>query len=224
MDYFYKTITVKVIDEIFGDEGELLADAVYEDQHVLRERGEQKSAGDIERIIALGKPSSVVDTFIAIHLESRQWAWFDAFADYEIAFLSIEAWNTQFAGEYSHTITHKFYDEDTDTHTETSEDITFEAKALPDAPERPPLETVDEYRASSLTPKSSKMVGVEFEGVMCSATAPDMWGLSSVEAYIRGGIDTPFKFENGNNLLLTSENIDAFIAVWIPFRAGFFDA
>ena len=72
------------------------------------------------------------------------------------------------------------------------------------------------------TTKQLKMAGVEFEGVMCSATAEDMWGLNSIESWVRAGNDVPYEFENGNVLILTSANIDSFRAVWIPFRASFF--
>lgn len=67
-----------------------------------------------------------------------------------------------------------------------------------------------------------KLTGVEFDGVMCSATAEDMWGLSAVQGWIRAGQSTDFKFDNGNTLTLTAANIDAFEAVWVPFRASFF--
>lgn len=67
-----------------------------------------------------------------------------------------------------------------------------------------------------------KFAGIEFDGVMCSATKEDMWGLASVESYVRAGMATPFKFDNGSTLLLTKDNIDAFQATWVPFRASFF--
>ena len=68
-----------------------------------------------------------------------------------------------------------------------------------------------------------KLAGVEFEGVMCSATAEDQHGLADVEAVIRGGLNINFHFENGTKLLLTSLNIDDFRAVWFPFRLSFFE-
>ncbi len=70
--------------------------------------------------------------------------------------------------------------------------------------------------------KEAKLAGVEFDSVMCSATAEDMWGLSAVANWVRAGQSTPFKFDNGNVLVLTPDNIDAFEAVWVPFRASFF--
>jgi len=75
---------------------------------------------------------------------------------------------------------------------------------------------------AALAAQAAKLVGIEFEGVMCSATAEDMWGLSSVKGWVRAGQSTPFVFDNGNTLVLTPANIDAFEAVWVPFRASFF--
>jgi len=70
--------------------------------------------------------------------------------------------------------------------------------------------------------QADKLAGVEFEGVMCSATAEDMWGLSAIKEWVTAGQTANFKFENGNTLTLTPDNIAAFQAVWIPFRASFF--
>jgi hypothetical protein len=67
-----------------------------------------------------------------------------------------------------------------------------------------------------------KLSGVKFEGVLCSAEAEDMWGLSSIKEFIKAGNSTPFVFNNGNTLLLTPDNLSSFEAVWVPFRLGFF--
>jgi hypothetical protein len=69
-----------------------------------------------------------------------------------------------------------------------------------------------------------KLEGVEFNGVKCSATKEDMWGLSSVEALVRSGTAINFNFDSGEALLLTPINIDEFQAVWVPFRMSFFTA
>lgn len=68
-----------------------------------------------------------------------------------------------------------------------------------------------------------KLVGVEFQGVLCSATKEDMWGLSSVAPWIESGNSTAFEFDNGNVLVLTPENYRAFYEVWASFRASFFN-
>ncbi|CAH9015716.1 putative DUF4376 domain-containing protein [Vibrio phage 393E50-1] len=70
--------------------------------------------------------------------------------------------------------------------------------------------------------KYLKLLGVEFEGVMCSATKEDMWGLNSVHAFVKAGNDIDFEFDNGSVLKLTADNVEDFYAVWSPFRASFF--
>lgn len=70
--------------------------------------------------------------------------------------------------------------------------------------------------------QQNKLIGVDFNGVMCSATASDMWGLSSIESHVLAGNDTNFYFENGNNLVLTSANWAAFRTTWVAFRESFF--
>ncbi|MEJ1353081.1 MAG: hypothetical protein RPU13_13810 [Candidatus Sedimenticola sp. (ex Thyasira tokunagai)] len=92
---------------------------------------------------------------------------------------------------------------------------TFEGGVLAEDPS-PPAE------GPAPTP-DPKLVGVEFEGVMCSATSEDMWGLSSLRPHILAGASFPFYFSNGTVLLLTPDNVAAFEAVWIPFRASFFE-
>lgn len=71
-----------------------------------------------------------------------------------------------------------------------------------------------------------KLVGVEFQGVMCSATAEDQHGLAAVLLAIQlQGQDfqpTRFYFANGNTLIITLSNWQAFAATWLPFRQSFF--
>jgi hypothetical protein len=93
--------------------------------------------------------------------------------------------------------------------------ITPDTNGRPVLTDAPPL-------PDEILKDQARREGIKFEGVMCSATAQDMWGLKSVEDWIRGGASTNFKFDNGNVLELTPANIDAFYAVWVPFRASFF--
>ena len=71
-----------------------------------------------------------------------------------------------------------------------------------------------------------KLVGIKFEGVMCSATKDDQSGLMAVliayQLQKSSFQPTLFKFENGNRMLMTFENIPKFTAVWMPFRQSFF--
>ena len=109
--------------------------------------------------------------------------------------------------------------------------VWIETATVPDAP-RESWRIVNDALVFDADTKSSidaakakadlKMTGVEFEGVMCSAEAEDMWGLNAVQGYVAAGNSTPFKFENGNVLVLTPANMADFINVWTPFRASFF--
>lgn len=81
---------------------------------------------------------------------------------------------------------------------------------------------VEPAETSEAESKRLKLEGVSIGGVMCSATSQDMWGLSSVRAWVESGQNVNFKFDNDNELLLTSANLAAFEAIWIPFRASFF--
>ncbi len=73
---------------------------------------------------------------------------------------------------------------------------------------------------------SPKMVGVAFQGVMCSATKTDQDGLVAVlvASQLQGENFQPtrFLFENGSVLTLSKDNLPAFIATWMPFRQSFY--
>jgi hypothetical protein len=81
--------------------------------------------------------------------------------------------------------------------------------------EQPPIVTPD-----------PKLIGVEFEGVMCSATADDQAGLAAVllAIQLQGAAFKPtrFYFSNGNILVISLANYQAFTGVWLPFRQSFF--
>jgi hypothetical protein len=91
-----------------------------------------------------------------------------------------------------------------------------------------------EPKPESLTPEqiaateraNQKWVGIEFEGVMCSATREDQNGLIAVLlAFQMQGAQfkpTEFHFANGSKLVLSQANIPEFIGVWMPFRQSFF--
>lgn len=94
------------------------------------------------------------------------------------------------------------------------------------------LELQEEWQAAKdawLVKKAkheAKLVGTAYveDGTtyMLSATADDQFGLSSVESYVRGGMDIPYHFDNSTVLTLTQNNFDAVLAVWFPFRLSFF--
>ena len=73
---------------------------------------------------------------------------------------------------------------------------------------------------------NAKLAGIEFEGVMISATAEDQNGLTAVLLAIQlqgaAFTGTRFNFENGSSLNITLENYQALIDAWVPFRQSFF--
>ncbi len=95
----------------------------------------------------------------------------------------------------------------------------------------PEEQAAEDAESARIASSIAKREGVEFvdvtdandNPVMCSAGKEDMFGLSSVEAWVAAGNSTNFEFENGSILKLTPTNIDAFKAVWVPFRASFYE-
>ena len=83
--------------------------------------------------------------------------------------------------------------------------------------------SIDPQAEAEITKEARKLAGVEFQGVMCSATESDQNGLLSMYNFIKAGQLSPnFRFENGNTLQLNADNIDGLLAVWSPFRESFF--
>lgn len=82
---------------------------------------------------------------------------------------------------------------------------------------------IDAYEPPAPDPK---LIGVEFEGVMCSATGADQAGLAAVllVIQIQGAAFRPtrFWFENGSTLVIHLGNYQAFMSTWMPFRQSFF--
>ena len=82
--------------------------------------------------------------------------------------------------------------------------------------------------AAPPAPIDPKLIGIEFDGIMCSATAQDQNGLAAVflAIQLQGANFQPtrFGFDNGSTLIVTLANWQAFAAVWLPFRQSFFAA
>ena len=68
-----------------------------------------------------------------------------------------------------------------------------------------------------------KLEGIEFDGVMCSVTKEDMWGIGFIAPLVKMGETIKFHFENGNKLELTPKNIEKFLGVFVPFTQKFFN-
>lgn len=67
-----------------------------------------------------------------------------------------------------------------------------------------------------------KLTGILINGVMCSATKEDMWGLAAIRPFIQAGNSVPYEFSNGNVLVLTPLTFEAFEDAWTEFRLSFF--
>jgi hypothetical protein len=98
----------------------------------------------------------------------------------------------------------------------------FERSDFPNA--TPP--NLPEYIAPPSHEPDPKMVGIDFEGVMCSATREDQNGLVAVIMAFTLQKEkfqpTSFGFSNGNKLTLTVRNMQKFLDAWMPFRQSFF--
>jgi hypothetical protein len=83
-----------------------------------------------------------------------------------------------------------------------------------------------EYIAPPSEEPDPKMVGIEFDGAMCSATGDDQNGVIAVATarQMQGEAFQPtrFDFSNGSALTLTASNMQQFLDVWLPFRQSFF--
>lgn len=98
-----------------------------------------------------------------------------------------------------------------------NEDLANHSSNEPILPEPKTLEDYSNYN------KWKKLQGVEFNGVMCSATGEDMHGLTSIFVAISsmGYVGTNFRFDNGNSVWIGQDNLAEFQAVWFPFRNSF---
>lgn len=68
----------------------------------------------------------------------------------------------------------------------------------------------------------AKMKGFVYNGVDCSVTAEDQWGLHSLENYILAGNAVKYHFKNGNTLILDETNYVDFKTQWAAARQSFF--
>lgn len=86
------------------------------------------------------------------------------------------------------------------------------------------IETIRQMETSN--EPDPRYVGIEFQGVMCSATKEDQAGLIAVliayQLQKTAFQPTEFIFSNGNKLVLSLSNIPQFVGVWMPFRQSFF--
>lgn len=98
----------------------------------------------------------------------------------------------------------------------------------PSAEEVAAAKSAEEAAAQAAEAAQLKIAGIEFDGVMCSATKEDRDGLAAVllSIQLQGAAFKPtiFHFANGSKLVISLDNYQAFAAVWLPFRQSFFTA
>lgn len=129
-------------------------------------RPETKSLADLERVISLGKPLSVVDKFTELYLLGEQWNWLEAYQAYLVELDEVNEHN-----ESPPVI---------DT-AEEGNDIYAEQKELPVEPIRPTLVIVDDFKADSgLFTSYIKNLGAEINGVQVSLNEANQNGIASV--------------------------------------------
>jgi hypothetical protein len=66
--------------------------------------------------------------------------------------------------------------------------------------------------------RRKEIEGVEFEGVLCSATEADMLLLREVKDWARQGHNIHFEFDNGSVLQIGPSNVEEFDKVWTAFK------
>lgn len=88
--------------------------------------------------------------------------------------------------------------------------------------ERRPYNEQELAAQSERQAADAKMAGIDFNGVMVSATAKDQFGLGTIRQFVLDGNTVNFEFENGAVVQITPQNVAQLEAVWIPFRQSFF--
>jgi hypothetical protein len=101
-------------------------------------------------------------------------------------------------------------------------------QALRDVPQQPgfPVNVTWPSPPGPDAAPDPRVTGVDFGGVMISATAADQSGLLAVLTAIQmqGAAFHPtrFVFDNGSAVVITLENWEQLLSVWMPFRQSFF--
>ena len=153
LSYFTEDVEVLVSESVYNEEGELVSPASYETQTQEKQRPRNKSYDDVLRVINKhkGKNDKALDVFIDSYLDGIQWDWYDEYLAYEKELAEVQEYNATVAGSVSHTETVKVVTgegEDTVVSYEEVE-VLYEPKPVPEAPVRPPLITVEQWRVNN---------------------------------------------------------------------------
>ena len=140
-----------------------------EGEPIVDERGiptlkQRPIAKSIPDLLAKGKVQNI-EMFAELYAQVEQWDWADQYVAYLVTVYEIEDHNANLP-----------------TYTdEEGNDIEVEPLELPDAPERPALQTPEEVLAP-YEKIISKAIGVEFNGVGVSLNEANQNGLSALKS------------------------------------------
>lgn len=205
-DFYITDMVQDVITPGYYEEGGAYVPPVLSDPYpvyTLKPRCQGTSEEYINTFIKPKYDEELIKVFFGYWQETDQWAWYDEHLEWD-------------RSEPETTL--EEIDEFGEVEVVPNPAHTIWLEAEPLRPEAQDCETWLQTDAQWM-----KLRGVEFEGIMCSATKEDMWGLNSVQAYVAGGASTNFKFDNGSVLHLTPDNYVSFMGVWVPFRQSFFN-
>lgn len=155
----------KLIEFIVLDEGQA---PILNEQGLpqLRPRPDTKTEQDIERLISLGKPMTVVNMFAELVSLGEQWNWAQDYFNYLIELSE--------ANEYNSNLPEPTANEDGTL-------IEAKPRPLPIETLRPEARTVEQVLAPYQR-KLSKMVGIEIKGVNVSLNETNQNGLSALKS------------------------------------------
>lgn len=168
-----------------------------------------RTLDDVKLLIEQNAPQKVIELFAKDASEAEQWQFAREYLEYLAQLTKAEAHNADLP------VIGK---------DDNGDDVLAEPMALPDAPEKPVVKSVEEVLAP-FKPKLTKMAAFEFKGVQCSICEQDQNGLGAVndrykELRERGVEFRPFgfKLENGNVAHIATEQD------WQTFRDAFWNA
>ncbi|MBH0034625.1 hypothetical protein I6F43_08010 [Pseudoalteromonas sp. NZS71_1] len=133
---------------------------------VLLARPDTKTMQDVERLIELNKPTSVINKFAELVSLGEQWDWAQSYYSYLVEKLEVEQYNENLPEP---------------TTNEAGELIEVELKSLPIEPEQPAVKSTSEI----LAPYSrhlAKLKGVEHRGVCVTLNEANQNGLSALKS------------------------------------------
>jgi hypothetical protein len=179
---------------------------------VTKQKPEFKSLADIQRVIALGKPKTVIDKFIDLALASEQWQWFGEYNEYLANLAQVIAFNANLPVISTN---------------EKGDDVLAEPKALPAEPIRPVLLTIEEFKAAKKVffDSYNKKQGVKINGYQVSLNKDNSDGLVSIKAgyELAGDVIFPTNFIADNasgTVSIKLNSFDEFTSFALQFLAA----